>query len=190
MREYSAHQKTSDLPKRTDAEANRRTLIHTARRVFAQKGAEISMAEIAKAAKVSRPTLYRNFKDKGALVVAVFEYNIDLLDRYAQKLKQDQQACFKILEMIAYQQARFQALIVFFPGDETPLIQRVLDIMASPIERAKAQNLLRADFHLESDLLLIIRMLALSIGTNNGDQWKKEAQRALQLLLEGLRTDT
>ncbi len=89
--------------------------------------------------------------------------------------------------MIAYQQARFQALIVFFPGDETPLIQRVLKIMEGPVNRAKAQKLLREDFDLERDLLLIIRMLAFSIGNTQGEHWKSEAQRALKLLLEGIR---
>lgn len=187
MREYSAKSKQKSVI-RTDAEANRTALVLAARRMFEVQGPEVSLAEIAKKARVSRPTLYRNFKDKGALVAAVFAYNIDILEKYAQKLGDKEDAFFKILEMTAHQQAKFQSLILYFTDDENLLIQRLIHIFGKPVEAAKEAGSLRQDFDIQKDLLLLISMLGVSLISVEVPERKARAKRAMQLLLEGIKT--
>lgn len=58
---------------RADAEANRQELIDTAWRLFAERGADVSMNLIFKEAGVGAATLYRNFPSKEALVMGLVE---------------------------------------------------------------------------------------------------------------------
>src|SRR3954454_12419473 len=58
---------------RRDAERNRRQLVETAKVVFAERGLEAPLDEIARRAKVGNATLYRRFPSRGLLVAAVFE---------------------------------------------------------------------------------------------------------------------
>src|SRR5689334_11776774 len=54
--------------------AQRRRFLDQARRLFASKGfTETSMAEVAKACKVTKPALYHYFKNKEAMLSGLFE---------------------------------------------------------------------------------------------------------------------
>lgn len=56
---------------RRDAAENRARLLAAAERVFAERGTEVSMEDIARAAGVGPATLYRRFPNKEALVAEV-----------------------------------------------------------------------------------------------------------------------
>ncbi|MDO5617992.1 TetR/AcrR family transcriptional regulator [Kocuria sp.] len=58
---------------RADAAANRSQLINAAWRLFAAKGAETSLREVAKEAGVGIGTLYRHFPDRGELVLGLLQ---------------------------------------------------------------------------------------------------------------------
>lgn len=59
---------------RADAARNRSRILHTARELFAERGAEhVSMDDVARAAKVGKGTLYRRFGDKAGLAVALLD---------------------------------------------------------------------------------------------------------------------
>ena len=63
-----------DKPVRTDAARNRRLLLDTASRLFAEQGVEaVTMSIIAKEAGVGKGTLYRNFTDKADLCHAMLD---------------------------------------------------------------------------------------------------------------------
>ncbi|KQN92818.1 hypothetical protein ASE95_09245 [Sphingomonas sp. Leaf231] len=64
---------------RRDALARRAALIEAARICFARSGYFVPLEEVADAAGVGRGTFYRNFKDRMALALAVFEHEIDRL---------------------------------------------------------------------------------------------------------------
>jgi AcrR family transcriptional regulator len=71
---------------RADAVRNRALIIETARGVFATRGAEASMEEIARAAGVGIGTLYRHFPTREALVEAVFRDGVEQLQAQADEL--------------------------------------------------------------------------------------------------------
>ncbi|RCV51653.1 TetR/AcrR family transcriptional regulator [Marinitenerispora sediminis] len=63
---------------RADARRNRELIVTTAADLFVERGPEVSMEEIARAAGVGVGTLYRHFPDRRALVEAI---SVDALQR-------------------------------------------------------------------------------------------------------------
>src|SRR4051794_32283466 len=62
----------ADRPLRRDAERNRQRILQTAEQVFADRGLDVSLDEIAQQADVGVGTVYRRFPTKEALVEALF----------------------------------------------------------------------------------------------------------------------
>src|ERR1700704_146236 len=67
----------SERPLRRDAERNRLRILQAAREVFADRGLDASLDQIAAHAGVGIGTVYRRFPDKDALIDALFEERID-----------------------------------------------------------------------------------------------------------------
>ena len=72
---------TADSPRpaarRADAERNRDKVLAAARAGFAESGAPLSMAEIARRAGVGMATLYRNFPARRDLLEALYRDQVD-----------------------------------------------------------------------------------------------------------------
>jgi AcrR family transcriptional regulator len=67
----------STRPLRADAERNRARILAAADEVFAERGLDVSLDDIAAHAGVGVGTVYRRFPDKDALIDALFEDKID-----------------------------------------------------------------------------------------------------------------
>jgi AcrR family transcriptional regulator len=68
---------SSTRPLRADAERNRARILAAASEVFAERGLDVSLDDIAAHAGVGVGTVYRRFPDKDALIDALFEDKID-----------------------------------------------------------------------------------------------------------------
>ena len=66
-----------DRPLRADAERNRTKILEAAARVFAERGLDATLDEVADAAGVGVGTVYRRFPDKDALIGALFDSAVD-----------------------------------------------------------------------------------------------------------------
>jgi AcrR family transcriptional regulator len=62
-----------DRPLRADASRNRERILEAARELFAERGLEVTMDEIARRAGVGVGTVYRRFRHRDEIVVALFE---------------------------------------------------------------------------------------------------------------------
>jgi len=71
---------------RADAVRNRARIVETASAVFAERGSDASLEEIARGAGVGIGTLYRHFPTRDDLVEAVFHDRIDELEALAAEL--------------------------------------------------------------------------------------------------------
>ena len=69
--------------RRSDAERNRERILTAARTVLADRGGEVSMAEVARRADVGMATLYRNFPGRRELLEALYAEEVDDLCRAA-----------------------------------------------------------------------------------------------------------
>ncbi|WP_072802838.1 TetR/AcrR family transcriptional regulator [Rhodococcoides yunnanense] len=77
-------------PLRADAERNRRRIVDAARELFASRGIDITLDDVAAHAKVGVGTVYRRFSCKEELIDGVFEQRLeDMLITAQDALKVD-----------------------------------------------------------------------------------------------------
>ena len=187
---------TTDRPLRADAERNRRKLLAAAHRVFATRGLEAGVDEIAREACVGMGTLYRRFPTKDSLVEAVIEDRFvtiagELRDAAAHDDPWEAfEACATRLACrIAEDRAFFQAVSESLA--RMPHMRRhrdeLLAVIAPVVERAQKAGVLRDDVTVEDvpGLCAVAARLP---------AWKLEQQprlwkRYLGVVLDGLRPD-
>jgi AcrR family transcriptional regulator len=76
-------------PLRRDAERNRQRILKAAAEVFAERGLEVSLDEVARHAGVGVGTVYRRFPTKDDLIEALFMDRIDEVATLAEQAAQD-----------------------------------------------------------------------------------------------------
>jgi AcrR family transcriptional regulator len=182
---------------RRDAERNRQRILDAARRMFAERGLEASLDDVAHAAGVGVGTVYRRFPNKARLVEALFEQGVDELvtEATAAAVQPDSwRALVTLVEMLCGPMSADRAFREVLLG--SPLAvhlvvgarDRVLGVIAEVVERAKADGTLRPDVE-PGDIAAINMMLAGAAdlwGSSRPDLWR----RYLGIILDGLRTDT
>jgi AcrR family transcriptional regulator len=139
---------------RADAERNRRRLLDAAAALFAERGLEVSVGEIAERAGVGRGTLFRNFPTKDDLIAAIVtDRMIDAATRAEGYLEaQDAgDALFAFLEEIFGIQQRdralFEAVGEEFVSNEQvrEVYERFLRTFDLLLRRAQEQGAVRSD---------------------------------------------
>ena len=103
-----ATETTQTRPQRADARRNRERVIRAAAAVFADKGMEAGIPEIAERAGVGKATVYRSFPSKEHLVAAVATERLDWITTLAtQALSDDDPAAAfeRVILAIAERQA-------------------------------------------------------------------------------------
>src|SRR5215469_8236038 len=70
---------SSPRRQRADAQRNRERILEVAKSAFTRSGANISLEEVAKQAKVGAGTLYRHFPTREALLEAVYRTEVEKL---------------------------------------------------------------------------------------------------------------
>lgn len=83
---------TPQRPLRADAERNRRLILDTADRMFAERGLGVTLHEIAREAGVGVATVYRRFPDVQALIDALFTERFTAFQRLAATAAQEPDA--------------------------------------------------------------------------------------------------
>src|SRR5437879_13897569 len=76
-------------PLRSDAARNRGLLIDAARELFAERGVDVALEEVARRAGVSIGTLYNRFPTRPALIQAVFADRLEKIAGFALRALAD-----------------------------------------------------------------------------------------------------
>lgn len=136
---------------RRDAAERREALIRAAAECFARSGYLVPLEEIAERAGVGRGTLYRNFRDRMALALAVFEREIGRMEEGFDPALPLDRMIVELALRGAKTSALFQRLAVDMPLDETKIAEfkalgaRLERLIQPAIDRARAAGELRAD---------------------------------------------
>src|SRR4051794_14406320 len=183
-----------ERPLRADAERNRTRLLEAARALFAERGLDVTMDEIAHHAGVGVGTAYRRFDNRDELIGALFEQRMEEYVALAEDAlrEPDAWAAFAgFLERSLAMQAADRGLkdLLFSHRHALDRVARVharmLPLVEAILERAQAAGALRPDVSAR-DLPLISLMLASVVDFAGGadpELWR----RYLALLLDGLR---
>lgn len=179
---------------RSHARRNHGLLVAAAREVFAERGAEASLEEIARRAGVGVGTLYRHFATREALVEAVYERRIGELVAVAEAaLAEDDGwlALVGLIERILEAQAGDRLLkdVILRSAPGAGRVEAAREEMRSLFERvlgrARAEGALREDFAFPDLALLLWSFSPLIDAT--ADVAPSAWRRHLHWLLDGLR---
>jgi AcrR family transcriptional regulator len=179
-------------PLRKDAVRNRQLLIDAARVVFAERGLDATLDDVAHRAGLGVGTAYRHFANKHDLAGAIFQQAIDEIVALAETalLAEDPwRGLVEFLERTLEAQTVNRGLREVLMGlHDEEQDSRVHDRLGEPItalvERAKRSGQLRADAS-PTDLGMTITMLCVVAdiaGEADPELWR----RYLSILLAGL----
>ena len=177
---------------RADAERNRLRLLEVAKSAFADKGAGVSLEEIARAAGVGIGTLYRHFPTRDALIIEVYRNESEQLFRAAERLALslppvEALRAWMLLftDYIATKHGMYAALNSLVGGtselyaDTGARTRKAIELLT---DRAVASG----EIHLDMDPLDLLRAVAGIANVSAGPDWKRAAQRLVDILIAGL----
>ena len=185
---------TSSLrPLRADAVRNREKILAAAAAVFAERGLDATLDDVATAADVGVATVYRRFPDKDCLVAALFE---NVIDEFAELALRAHDAPDSwdgfvwFLEQALERQCGNRGLREVMVG--SPYAQKIMDstrdrivpLVMDLVVRAQGDGYLRPDL-VEADVFVLETMIS-SLGGGAHqiapDLWR----RYLAIVLDGL----
>ncbi|HET6734844.1 TetR/AcrR family transcriptional regulator [Mycobacterium sp.] len=178
---------------RADALRNRDRLTTAAAELFAERGVDVPLEEIARRAGVSIGTLYNHFPNRGALLDAVLPERLADIDRLAAGAMSHPdpwQGFAGFLDGLFTIQAGDRSLndaIARNPVgsvDVTAECGRAGGMLDAVVRRARDAGALRADFR-RDDLATLLWAMSKVISMSEGDDavWR----RHLGFVLDGLR---
>jgi AcrR family transcriptional regulator len=185
---------------RADAARNRAAVVEAARQVFAERGLDAPLDEIARRACVGNATLYRRFPTRSELVEAVF---VERMTEYAHAVDEalqnpDPGAGFRAYVLRLFQlQAEDRGLadlLVTTSGEPDGELERLREHgyrgAQELIDRAQAAGALRGDFvHQDLALLLMANAgLVHRSATSAPGSWRRVAAFVLDGLNAGAAT--
>lgn len=183
---------------RADARRNRDQIIAAARELFVERGADVPMEEIARAAAVGVGTLYRRFPDRDELIRAV---SMDSFHRLAEKAREVEAtetdaatALTKLLQLsmdlrvgVILGMLSPRALAAIHDDlDIGRLRTELMDALTRVIRRAQANGSLRSDVD-TGDVVLALTSMVKPGPRHSGELREMVSQRLLTLMLDGLR---
>ncbi len=149
---------------RSDAQHNRDRVLGAARELFAERGLDVTMREVARRAEVGPATLYRRFPTKVDLVEAAFVDEVRRCEEIVEKgcANPDPWRGFcLIIENLCVVNGRNQGFVDAFvsansePPGYADHRRAALQSIASLARRAQAVGALRQDFSID-DLVLVL----------------------------------
>lgn len=181
---------------RADARRNRERVLVAARSVFARRGLEAGVDEIAREAGVGVGTLYRRFPTKDALVLAIVEDGMGALigELHAAATVEDpwegvETAMLALAEAMAADRGFVDAVrehLLTLPLFLS-LRERLLGACQPLVARGRAAGVLRDDVE-PLDLLLLARGVV-HMPPDGDDVDPQLWRRYLAIVLDGLRTE-
>jgi len=179
-------------PRRRDAVLRREALLNAAIECFETRGYSVSLEDIADHAGVGRGTFYRNFKDRPALILAIFAREIEKIADDSEEglsLEESMRAMVlrgarvtSLFNRMAVESQLTREQIAGFRA----LGARAQVLMTPMLERAHAEGRVRPDVT-PADMMIALRMLGgLCKPLSSQSEIDAYLDAGLSLLLRGL----
>src|SRR3954470_12457634 len=186
----------TDKPLRKDSERNRQHLLSAAGELFAERGLDVTLHDIADRAGVGVGTAYRRFANKEEVIDAYFEDKLDQVARLADEALQDPdtwRGLVDYVERASALQMEDRGLMQIFRNPTrgqqrvAQASARIAPLIVALVQRARADGKLRADFE-GTDLPMI--QLALTTLMDATRSFEPSLyRRYLAIFLDGMRGD-
>lgn len=185
---------TDTRPLRADAARNRRLLLAAAADEFAERGLDVSVADIARRAGVGKGTVFRHFATKDELIAAILIDRMAALSDLGEALREADDAGAALREFLtaaAMQRQERDLSFLAAASEAMPDVDRARGRMMTAIDRlvvrAREHGAVRADVT-GADVFLLMcapNYIAGYVPDASPDLWR----RYLALILDGLRPE-
>jgi AcrR family transcriptional regulator len=182
---------------RADARRNREQIIVAARGVFAARGFDVPMDEIARAAKVGVGTLYRRFPDRDALIRAVATDSLTRVLDEARGAAAEEPSAWQALVRFLTRSTELQFSLQMMPltpgtiavlaGDPAVIGLRneLLDQLDHLVRAAQHEGELRADIG-TGDVAQLSALILRPLPARDPEIARMSASRCTAILIDGL----
>ncbi|CRZ17894.1 TetR/AcrR family transcriptional regulator [Mycolicibacterium neworleansense] len=179
---------------RKDAERNRQRVLDAARELFAEKGLEATLNDVARYANVGVGTVYRRFATKEELIEAIFVDGMEQLTALAETALQHEDSwqgfawyVEKMCEITATDRGlREIAFSKSYGGDRVKACQEgLVPVLGKLVERAQSDGYLRPE--LSSTDMPLFGLLSGTVSEFAGHVDPELWRRYVAMLLDGMR---
>ncbi|WP_242613405.1 TetR/AcrR family transcriptional regulator [Herbihabitans rhizosphaerae] len=183
---------------RADAQRNRDLIISAAKTVFASRGPDVPMEEIAKESGVGVGTLYRRFPDRDALIRAVAADNLgQILDKVRAAMAEEPtgwDALARImrlstdLRLSVALTASSERSLEIIRGDEkiTELRRTLMGALDEVVTLAQREKTVRQDVG-GGDVAVLCSLLLQKVRSLSEEGLEFATERCVAIMLDGLR---
>ncbi|MGX1804573.1 TetR/AcrR family transcriptional regulator [Nocardia sp. NPDC055321] len=192
------HTTTGSPPRRlrADAARNQRRIVEAARELFADRGLEISLDDVAERAGVGIGTVYRRFTGKDELIAEVFAANVGEFAIAAETAAAHPDPWEGLVQFFEYACTHLATnrglseVMLELDNDLDDLAEmrnRIKPVISAVVDRARAAGVIQPEIE-PSDIFALVHMvdsLAEFARPVNPDLWK----RYEAVILNGIRAD-
>ena len=188
----SAAQKTAHKL-RSDAQRNRERILEVAKQVFTRRGAEASMDEIAKRAKIGPGTLYRHFPTRDDLLAAVYISEVEKLagaqKKFSAELPPVDALRAWMLVFIDYIAAKkiIAPALNAMAGGPSRVFQQTNRLMEEAANALGSRAVASKDLRPDVDPIDMLRAIYGISSAGSTEDWPEKARRFVDILIQGSR---
>ena len=191
----TGEQTSASRPLRADAARNRARIVAAASELFAERGLDVTLDDVAARAGVGVGTVYRRFANRDELIVGVFTDHLDNVGARIRIAAADTDPWESVVvlittigELLASDRGLATILMAVDHSDPTLVAgKKVVEALVTEIlKRAKDAHAIRAEIE-PTDMFGIVCMLAAIGDATQGVEgaWRRFAE----IILAGLRAD-
>jgi AcrR family transcriptional regulator len=188
----SATPKSARKP-RSDAQRNRERILEVAKQVFTRRGADASMGEIARRAKIGPGTLYRHFATRDDLLATVYITEVEKLAAAQKKLSAElppiealRAWLLLFIDYIAAKKIIAPALNAM-AGGPSRVFQQTNRLMEEAANALASRAVASRDLRPDVDPMDMLRAIYGVSSAGSTDDWPAKARRFVDILIQGSR---
>jgi AcrR family transcriptional regulator len=178
---------------RSDAKRNRERILEVARQVFTRSGADASMGEIAKRAKIGPGTLYRHFPTRDELLATVYITEVEKLAAAQKKLSAElppmealRAWLLVFIDYIAAKKIIAPALNAM-AGGPSRVFQQSGQVMEDAANSLASRAVASGDLRPDVDPMDLLRAIYGLSTAGSAEDWPAKARTFVDILLQGSR---
>lgn len=178
---------------RSDAQRNRERILEVAKQVFTRRGADASMGEIARRAKIGPGTLYRHFATRDDLLATIYITEVEKLAAAQKKLSAElppiealRAWLLVFIDYIAAKKIIAPALNAM-AGGPSRVFQQSAQVMEEAANALASQAIASGDLRRDVDPIDLMRAIYGLSTAGTADDWPAKARKFVDILLRGSR---
>jgi AcrR family transcriptional regulator len=178
---------------RSDGQRNRERIMEVAKQVFSRRGADASMGEIARRAKIGPGTLYRHFATRDDLLATVYITEVEKLAAAQKKLSAELSPIEALrawllvfIDYIAAKKIIAPALNAM-AGGPSRVFQQTTQVMEEAANALASDAIASGDLRPDVDPIDLMRAIYGLSTAGSADDWPAKARKFVDILLQGSR---